>query len=117
MASGDSLCYHNLVNVAAQLFLAGAVKADLTYSMLDAWRQRFTEADVSMIATLLHTAGLQLRAGGWGQRCLCCAAAPPPYLAGRWQQHAARLIHTLSTSPPLPSPLHLLSLPQPTRWL
>ncbi|PSC75596.1 nucleolar MIF4G domain-containing 1 [Micractinium conductrix] len=61
-ASGDSLCCHNLSMVAAHLYTTGALKPDLVYSLLDSWRQRFTETDVSMIVTLLHACGLQLRA-------------------------------------------------------
>ncbi|KAL4421444.1 hypothetical protein ABPG75_010735 [Micractinium tetrahymenae] len=59
---GDTLCCHNLAMVAAHLYLAGALRPDLVFSMLGSWRERFTETDVGMIVELLHACGLQLRA-------------------------------------------------------
>lgn len=40
VASGDTLCCHNLAMVAAQLYLAGALRPDLVHSMLGSWRER-----------------------------------------------------------------------------
>ena len=40
-AGGDTLCCHNLVMVTAHLYLAGALKADVVFSMLDSWRERY----------------------------------------------------------------------------
>lgn len=58
----DSLASGNLVQVIAHLFLSGAVKPDLVFSLLDEWRTRFHECDVVAMAGLLSTAGLALRA-------------------------------------------------------
>ncbi|KAI7835645.1 hypothetical protein COHA_010459 [Chlorella ohadii] len=62
VAAGDGLACHNLTMVAAHLFLSGVLRPDVVHSMLDTWRERFTETDVSMIVTLLQACGLQLRA-------------------------------------------------------
>lgn len=40
VGGGDSLCCHNLAMVTAHLYLSGALKADLMYSLLDSWRER-----------------------------------------------------------------------------
>lgn len=58
----DSLARGNLVLVVAHLYLAGALKADLVYDLLAAWRARFSDADVAAMAALLGAAGLALRA-------------------------------------------------------
>eukprot|EP00887_Chlorella_sp_A99_P005712 scaffold1.g5712.t1 len=52
---------HNLGLLAAQLYLCGAIKADLAFSMLHAWRARLGEADVGLLSAALRRAGLALR--------------------------------------------------------
>ena len=62
MESGDSLAAGNLVQVVAHLYLSGALKPDLIFSLLEEWRARFHESDVVAMAGLLGAAGLALRA-------------------------------------------------------
>lgn len=59
---GDSLAAGNLVQVLAHLYLSGALKSDVVYSLLDEWKSRFLESDVVAMAGLLGSAGLALRA-------------------------------------------------------
>lgn len=59
---GDSLAASNLVQVLAHLYLSGALKSDVVYSLLDEWKLRFLESDVVAMAGLLGAAGLALRA-------------------------------------------------------
>ncbi len=61
-SQGDSLAAGNLVQVIAHLYLSGALKPDLVYSLLDEWKERFLESDVVAMAGLLGAAGLALRA-------------------------------------------------------
>ena len=58
----DSLAAGNLVQVLAHLYLSGALKSDIVYSVLDKWKSRFLESDVVAMAGLLGAAGLALRA-------------------------------------------------------
>ena len=58
----DSLAAGNLVQVLAHLYLSGALKSDLVYSLLAEWKARFLESDVVAMAGLLGSAGLALRA-------------------------------------------------------
>lgn len=67
----DSLTNHNLAMVLAHLYIAGAVKHDLLFSLLEYWKDRFEEGDVAAIATLLRAAGLKLRAADPEQMKVC----------------------------------------------
>ncbi|KAG2436983.1 hypothetical protein HYH02_011415 [Chlamydomonas schloesseri] len=58
---GDSLAQANLVTLLAYCYSAGLVGPGLCYSLLGALRERFSEADVSAMVTLLNAVGLQLR--------------------------------------------------------
>jgi nucleolar MIF4G domain-containing protein 1 len=57
----DSLAIGNLVQIIAQLFLMGSLKADVVFSLLDHLCENFLEANIAAIAQLLQAAGLVLR--------------------------------------------------------
>ncbi|GLC58960.1 hypothetical protein PLESTB_001421700 [Pleodorina starrii] len=59
--SGDSLAQANLVTLLAYCYSAGLVGPGLCYSLMAALKDRFQEADVSAMVTLLNAVGLQLR--------------------------------------------------------
>jgi nucleolar MIF4G domain-containing protein 1 len=58
---GDSLTCHNLVMVISHLFLIKALHSDMIFSLLNHWRERFNDTDLTMMSTLLHGCGLALR--------------------------------------------------------
>ena len=58
---GDSLTRHNLVMVISHLFLIKALDSDIIFSLLNHWRKRFNDSDLTMMSTLLHGCGLALR--------------------------------------------------------
>ncbi|EFJ47843.1 hypothetical protein VOLCADRAFT_91452 [Volvox carteri f. nagariensis] len=59
--SGDSLAQANLVTLLAYCYSAGLVAPGLCYSLLAVLKERFQEADVAAMVTLLNAVGLQLR--------------------------------------------------------
>ena len=60
--SGNNLSSGNLILVLAQMHTIGIVRADIIFSLLDFWSQRFGDHEVTAIAALLRAAGISLRA-------------------------------------------------------
>jgi nucleolar MIF4G domain-containing protein 1 len=58
---GDSLTRHNLVMVISHLFVIKALHSDMIFSLLNHWRERFNDTDLTMMSILLHGCGLALR--------------------------------------------------------